>query len=157
VVVILAGYHDRMDTFFKSNPGFSSRIAHHVDFPDFTEAELLEIARLMARELNYRLPEESERALREYIERRVKQPRFANARSIRNALDRARLRQANRLYAAAVAGDTATSAEALQTLTEADIRASSVFQAQPGAEPDAPYSSPLFNERSLFRDARRGH
>ncbi|MGH8482431.1 MAG: CbbX protein, partial [Nevskiaceae bacterium] len=140
-----------------SNPGFSSRIAHHVDFPDFSEAELLDIARLMARELNYRLPPEAEGALREYIERRVRQPRFANARSIRNALDRARLRQARRLYAEALAGASATSADALQTIAEADIRASSVFRSSPTPDAEAPYSSPLFNERSLFRDAGRGH
>ena len=157
VVVILAGYADRMDTFFKSNPGFSSRIAHHVDFPDFSEAELLDIARLMAGQLNYRLPGPAEAALREYIERRVRQPRFANARSIRNALDRARLRQANRLYAQALDGGGATSAEALQTIEEADIRASSVFRSSPAPEADPPYSSPLFNERSLFRAGRNGH
>jgi probable Rubsico expression protein CbbX len=157
VVVILAGYKDRMETFFKSNPGFSSRIAHHIDFPDFSEPELLDIAKLMARELNYRLPEAAEAALREYIERRVKQPHFANARSIRNALDRARLRHANRIYADAVAGSSETSADALQTLDEADIRASSVFKSPPEPDTDPPYSSPLFNERSLFRDARRGH
>ena len=136
LVVILAGYKDRMDTFFKSNPGFSSRIAHHVDFPDYTEDELLAIARLMAQQLNYRLPEDAEAALREYIERRVQQPRFANARSIRNALDRARLRQANRLFAGAQGGGGTTTAEALQTICAADIRASSVFRAPP--EADAP-------------------
>jgi probable Rubsico expression protein CbbX len=137
LVVILAGYKDRMDTFFKSNPGFSSRIAHHIDFPDYSEDELLAIARLMARELNYRLPADAEAALREYIERRVQQPRFANARSIRNALDRARLRQANRLFNGAQQSGGATSAEALQTISAADIRASSVFRAQPPPAADA--------------------
>jgi probable Rubsico expression protein CbbX len=138
LVVILAGYKDRMDTFFKSNPGFSSRIAHHVDFPDYTEDELLAIARLMAQRLNYRLPDDAETALREYIERRVQQPRFANARSIRNALDRARLRQANRLFASAQDGAGTTTAEALQTISAADIRASSVFRAPPGADAPRP-------------------
>ena len=158
LVVILAGYKDRMDTFFRSNPGFSSRIAHHVDFPDYTEGELLDIARLMAVQMNYRLPYETQHALREYIARRTRQPRFANARSIRNALDRARLRQANRLYQEAVNGGAATEAQALQTLTAADIRASSVFNAPlEGPEAEA-YSSPLFNERSLFRNApQNGH
>jgi probable Rubsico expression protein CbbX len=137
LVVILAGYKDRMETFFKSNPGFSSRIAHHIDFPDYTEEELLAIARLMARQLNYRLPDDAEVALREYIERRVQQPRFANARSIRNALDRARLRQANRLFDSAQHDGGATSAEALQVIAAADIRASSVFRATPEQQPDA--------------------
>jgi probable Rubsico expression protein CbbX len=137
LVVILAGYKDRMDTFFKSNPGFASRIAHHIDFPDYNEGELLAIARLMAEQLNYRLPADAEAALREYIELRLQQPRFANARSIRNALDRARLRQANRLFNSAQREGGATSAEALQTISAADIRASSVFRAPPPAEPAA--------------------
>jgi len=137
LVVILAGYKDRMDTFFRSNPGFSSRIAHHIDFPDYNEDELLAIARLMAQQLNYRLPDDAEAALREYIGRRVQQPRFANARSIRNALDRARLRQANRLFNGAEQSGGTTSAEALQTISAADIHASSVFRTQPAAASDA--------------------
>jgi len=157
LVVILAGYKDRMDVFFRSNPGFSSRIAHHIDFPDYAEGELLDIARLMAGQMNYRLPDDAETAMREYIACRIRQPRFANARSIRNALDRARLRHANRLYSDAVAGDATTGADALQTLSAADIHASSVFRAPEHAEdPRAPYSSPLFNERSLFRNAGNG-
>ena len=90
LVVILAGYSDRMDKFFRSNPGMSSRIAHHIDFPDYTPAELLEIATRMASEMHYRFDDEAIRAMREYIELRMRQPHFANARSIRNALDRAR-------------------------------------------------------------------
>jgi probable Rubsico expression protein CbbX len=130
LVVILAGYKDRMDVFFKSNPGFASRIAHHIDFPDYSETELLEIAQLMVGQMHYRLAPDAETALREYIARRVRRPRFANARSIRNALDRARLRQANRIFKGALqGGDARAGADALQTLTAADIRASSVFQA----------------------------
>ncbi|HUS25608.1 MAG TPA: CbbX protein [Candidatus Binatia bacterium] len=128
LVVILAGYRDRMETFFRSNPGFSSRIAHHVDFPDYSENELLAIAQLMVGGMNYRLSDDAEAALREYIGHRVRQPNFANARSIRNALDRARLRQANRLFDQALRDDEPTPAEALQTLAEPDIRASRVFQ-----------------------------
>lgn len=143
LVVILAGYKDRMDTFFRSNPGFSSRIAHHIDFPDYSEDELLQIARLMTRQLNYRLGADAEAALREYIGRRVQQPRFANARSIRNALDRARLRQANRLFDSAQRTGGATTAEALQTISAADIRASSVFRAAPEPQPDAPRAKPM--------------
>jgi len=123
LVVILAGYKDRMDTFFRSNPGMASRIAHHIDFPDYSEAELHEIAALMLAQLDYRLDAGAESALREYIARRRLQPNFANARSMRNALDRARLRQANRLFAL---GSPVTR-DALQTITAPDIRASRVF------------------------------
>lgn len=99
LVVILAGYKDKMDRFFHSNPGMRSRIAHHVDFPDYQPDELLAIAKLMLAQQNYRLSPDAEKAFAEYIVRRMEQPQFANARSIRNALDRCRLRQANRLFA----------------------------------------------------------
>lgn len=99
LVVILAGYKDKMDLFFQSNPGMRSRIAHHLDFPDYSRDELLAIAKLMLADQNYRLSKEGETALSKYIELRMTQEHFANARSIRNALDRARLRQANRLFA----------------------------------------------------------
>jgi len=125
LVVILAGYKDRMDTFFRSNPGFSSRIAHHIDFPDYDDAELMAIAGLMLGQQDYRLDDEATAVLREYVALRRAQPHFANARSIRNALDRARLRQANRLFAASAPVDR----EALQTITAADLRASRVFNA----------------------------
>jgi probable Rubsico expression protein CbbX len=124
LVVILAGYRDRMDTFFKSNPGMASRIAHHVDFPDYSADELVKIAHLMVDTMQYRLDPQAELALREYVVRRMAQPRFSNARSIRNALDRARLRQANRLFADRKAP---LDRDALQTITESDIRASRVF------------------------------
>ena len=124
LVVILAGYKDRMDTFFKSNPGMSSRIAHHIDFPDYSADELFEIAEIMATSMHYRFEAEGEAALREYIERRMTQPRFSNARSIRNGLDRARLRMANRLFAER---DTPVDRAALETITAADIRVSRVF------------------------------
>jgi len=124
LVVILAGYKDRMDTFFKSNPGMASRIAHHIDFPDYAADELFRIAELMVGTMNYRFDAEAVSALHDYIVRRMEQPRFANARSIRNALDRARLRQANRLF-----GERGRPIDraALQTITAADIRASRVF------------------------------
>src|SRR6266849_8212289 len=99
LVVILAGYAGRMETFFRSNPGLSSRIAHHLDFPDYLPEELEGIAQRMLETMQYRLSPSAVAALREYIPLRMKQPHFANARSIRNALDRARLRQANRLFA----------------------------------------------------------
>jgi probable Rubsico expression protein CbbX len=124
LVVILAGYKDRMQTFFRANPGMSSRIAHHIDFPDYTPEELLAIGEKMAAQMNYRFDDPARAALRDYIALRIQQPHFANARSIRNALDRARLRQANRLFEA-----QAVDAEALTLISAADIRASRVFGA----------------------------
>jgi hypothetical protein len=97
LVVILAGYKDRMDGFFQSNPGMSSRIAHHVDFPDYTIDELLAIAELMLGDMSYDFSPEATGAFRQYLEARMSQPRFANGRSVRNALERARLRHANRI------------------------------------------------------------
>ena len=127
LVVILAGYQDRMGTFFKSNPGLSSRIAHHIDFPDYNESELLKITTLMANDMSYNLDENAQKAMCEYIQKRKQQPHFANARSIRNALDRARLRQANRLFNDAIQHKKETTAADLSLITEADIRASRVF------------------------------
>jgi probable Rubsico expression protein CbbX len=126
LVVILAGYKDRMDTFFRSNPGMASRVAHHLDFPDYSDEELLAIARLIAAEMGYRFSAEGEQAMDEYVRLRRQRPNFANARSIRNALDRARLRQANRLIKSA---RPVTKAE-LSLIEAADIRASRVFSEQ---------------------------
>ncbi|WP_241559969.1 CbbX protein [Solirhodobacter olei] len=125
LVVILAGYADRMDRFYSANPGFRSRIAHHIEFPDYTDEELARIAEVMLSEQNYALDDGARSAMAEYIALRRAQPHFANARSIRNALDRARLRQANRLFSTAA---TPLDAAALSTITEADIRASRVFR-----------------------------
>jgi probable Rubsico expression protein CbbX len=124
LVVILAGYRDRMDAFFASNPGVSSRIAHHVDFPDYTDEELLAIADRMLAALAYRLSPAARLALREYVVRRRAQPRFANARSLRNALDRARLRQASRLVDAM---PETLGRDELVTIEPEDIRRSRVF------------------------------
>ncbi|MGE0861769.1 MAG: CbbX protein [Gammaproteobacteria bacterium] len=129
LVVIFAGYADRMQTFFSSNPGLASRVAHHIDFPDYTDDELFAIAGRLAASMQYELSESAREALREYIGLRRTQPNFANARSMRNALDRARLRQANRLFAQRAAGITR---EALVTLEGADLRASRVFHARSG-------------------------
>ncbi|MBN9446955.1 MAG: CbbX protein [Bosea sp.] len=128
LVVIMAGYADRMDRFFESNPGFRSRIAHHIDFPNYSDAELLAIADGMLSGQNYRLDAGARDLMARYIELRRRQPHFANARSIRNALDRARLRQANRLF------ETATGpldADALSTISAQDIGASRVFSTAP--------------------------
>ncbi len=125
LVVILAGYKDRMDTFFKSNPGLSSRIAHHLDFPDYTVDELNRIAQRMLAQQHYRFDEGTAEVFRDYLELRIAQPHFANARSVRNALDRARLRQASRLFAER---DRVLSEADLTTLVPADFLASRVFQ-----------------------------
>jgi probable Rubsico expression protein CbbX len=124
LVVILAGYGERMERFFESNPGFRSRIAHHVDFPDYSDDELLRIAGHLLAAQNYTLSPAAEAALKDYISARRRQSHFANARSIRNALDRARLRQANRLFESA-AGPL--DADALSAIDAEDIRASRVF------------------------------
>ena len=130
--VILAGYHDRMETFFRSNPGLSSRIAHHIDFPDYAPGELLQIAEKMLGGMHYRLSEPARAALEEYIALRMRRPHFANARSVRNALDRARLRQANRLFADA---NGPVARDALTTIEAAYIRASRVFRTNEEARP----------------------
>jgi probable Rubsico expression protein CbbX len=127
LVVILAGYKDRMNTFFQSNPGMSSRIAHHIDFPDYQETELSQIAGKMVSTMNYQLDAGAQAAMDEYIHLRRQQPHFANARSIRNALDRARLRQANRIFQRASTSNSLVTAQELSTLCAEDIRASRVF------------------------------
>ena len=124
LVVILAGYKDRMDTFFQSNPGMSSRIAHHLDFPDYSAGELMQIAQQMLGAQNYRFGDGAQDAFARYLDRRIAQPHFANARSVRNALDRARLRQASRLFADR---DRQLTADDLSTLAAEDILASRVF------------------------------
>ncbi len=142
LVVILAGYADRMDTFFRSNPGMASRIAHHLDFPDFTLDELVRIADLMLDREEYRLSVPAREAFREYVALRMTQPRFANARSMRNAIDRLRLRQAGRIVAA---GGSIRVADLVEISAE-DVRASRVFgtgddavadDASGSAEPDS--------------------
>ncbi|GAB5459987.1 CbbX protein [Hoeflea alexandrii] len=124
LVVILAGYADRMDKFFESNPGFRSRIAHHIEFPDYSEEELLKIADGMLAQQTYHFDDEAHDLMQRYIRLRRQQPHFANARSIRNALDRARLRQANRLFSTATGPVTA---EELSTITAEDLKVSRVF------------------------------
>ena len=124
LVVILAGYKDKMDKFFESNPGFRSRIAHHIEFPDYSNNELLEIAEVMVASMNYEFNEESKKAMAEYIKIRKKQPHFANARSIRNAIDRVRLRQANRVFNNS---EGPIGASFLSQIEDVDIRQSRVF------------------------------
>ena len=133
LVVILAGYKDKMDKFFSSNPGMGSRIAHHIHFPDYTLDELMQIGCLMLDEQKYEFSEEAEAAFRDYLDRRMKQPRFANGRSVRNALERARLRQATRIV-----GEKShkLSRADLMRIEAEDILKSRVFEDE-GDGPDA--------------------
>jgi probable Rubsico expression protein CbbX len=123
LVVILAGYKDRMDQFFASNPGMASRVTHHIDFPDYTRDELMQIAQRMLERQDYRLSPAAEQAFREYLERRMQLPRFAHGRSTRNAIDRARLRHASRLFDS----DEPPGHDELMTIEADDIYASSIF------------------------------
>jgi probable Rubsico expression protein CbbX len=135
LVVVFAGYKDRMDEFFRSNPGLSSRVAHHIDFPDYDVDELMAIAHLMMEQQSYKFGDGAEDAFRAYLERRVKRPRFAHGRSVRNSIDRARLRQANRLFAD---GKGLLSRDDLMTITPDDILKSSVFAEDREPEDEAP-------------------
>jgi hypothetical protein len=125
LVVILAGYADRMDQFFRSNPGFRSRIAHHIDFPDYSDGELMAIAKTMLAAQSYKFSEAGAAAFESYIAARRQQPHFSNARSIRNALDRARLRHANRYFEQS----GPVSLDDLMTIDAPDVLASRVFDA----------------------------
>lgn len=126
LVVVMAGYRDKMDRFFSDVPGISSRIAHHVDFPDYSAVELLDIGKMMLDAQRYRFSEDAEKAFKDYVELRLNRPHFANGRSVRNALDRARMRQAIRLFDSAEAGRTLTKKD-LVTIEAEDILASRVF------------------------------
>jgi probable Rubsico expression protein CbbX len=134
LVVILAGYHDRMEKFFSSNPGISSRIAHHIEFPDYSDEELLKIADLTLAEWSYHFDPDARRAFTEYLAIRRTRPHFANARSVRNALDRTRLRQALRLFEARA---TALSPDDLMTIRETEVRASRLFDDEAAEEDPA--------------------
>jgi probable Rubsico expression protein CbbX len=133
LVVILAGYADRMDRFFTSNPGFRSRIAHHIDFPDYDAQELMAIAEMILKQQNYRFGPAARDAFASYLEARMRQPHFSNARSVRNALDRVRLRQAVHLFESR---GRALTIEDLMTLEPDEIFASRVFVA--ATKPDQP-------------------
>ena len=138
LVVIFAGYKDRMDIFYQSNPGLSSRVANHIDFPDYNAEELLAIAQLVLAAENYRFSEEATAAFADYIHRRMQLPFFANARSIRNAIDRSRMRQANRLFSRL--GSQLTKLD-LMTIEADDITASRVFAGEvEGLDPSRPLS-----------------
>ena len=129
IVVIFAGYKDRMDKFYESNPGLSSRVTNHVDFPDYSEQELLQIAKLMLEEQQYRFASDADNVLLDYTKRRMQQPHFANARSIRNAIDRARMRQANRIFAS---GNKILTKADLVTIKPEDILKSRLFEINNG-------------------------
>ena len=124
LVVIFAGYKDRMDSFYESNPGLSSRVANHIDFPDYTPEELLQIGELMLEEQQYRMTDSAKAALLEYVDKRKDLPLFANARTIDNAIDKARMKHANRMF---TSGGKVLTKSDLVTIEEHDIRESSLF------------------------------
>jgi probable Rubsico expression protein CbbX len=124
LVVIFAGYKDRMESFYESNTGLSSRVANHIDFPDYTPDELIQIAKLILEEQQYRMTPGAESALLEYITLRAKLPLFANARTVSNAIDTARMRHANRMFNS---GNAILMKSDLVTIDETDIRESSLF------------------------------
>ncbi len=132
LVVVMAGYKDRMDAFFGDNPGLGSRVAHHIEFPDYSAEELLQMAQLMVVQQGYELSEDATEALHEYIERRRQRRRFAYGRSIRNAIERARMRQATRLFESGEKLDKRD----LVTIEADDIRQSSVFDDVEEQAPD---------------------
>jgi probable Rubsico expression protein CbbX len=142
LVVILAGYKERMEAFFQSNPGLHSRVAHHIDFPDYSLEELMAIAELMLRQQMYGFDDESRRAFGAYLERRIRQPHFANARSVRNALDRIRLRQAQRLVKQ---GGRIPRPE-LSRIDAEDVQRSRVFAESP--EPESSHAAASVRKES---------
>ena len=123
LVVVMAGYKKPMEEFFQANPGMGSRVAHHISFPDYDVGELMQIAQLMVGGQGYELSEGAGEAFRDYIERRLERPRFAHGRSIRNAVERARMRQATRLFDSS----GKLTKQDLITLEPDDILQSSVF------------------------------
>jgi probable Rubsico expression protein CbbX len=139
LVVILAGYKERMDVFYESNPGLASRIANHVHFPDYSAEELIQIGKIMLEEQQYKLTPTAESALLQYITLRKDQPLFANARSMKNALDRARMRQANRIFE--TDNNLVLTKADLVTLDEQDIRQSRIFDLATPAAPANPYAA----------------
>ena len=134
LVVILAGYAGRMDQFFRSNPGFRSRIAHHIDFPDYSDEELMSIAQTMLAAQHYKFSPGGASAFESYIEARRRQPLFSNARSIRNALDRARLRHANRYFEQ----EGPVLIDDLMTIDAVDVLGSRVFEADSSSAEKVP-------------------
>lgn len=123
LVVIFAGYPDRMETFFSANPGLSSRVPHHIRFEDYSHAELVHIAEIMVSGEDFEFDDGARAAFSEYLTHRMALPRFSNARSVRNAVERCRLRQAKRL----VELHRPLTRADLVTLTAADVYGSSVF------------------------------
>jgi len=123
LVVVLAGYKDRMDRFFSFIPGMSSRIGNHIEFPNYEPEELLQIAKVMCRDLEYNISPDAEPVFFEYIKKRMSMAYFSNARTVRNAVDRARMRAAIRLFNTATqpGHNGMVSKEDLMTLEKGDF------------------------------------
>lgn len=97
VIVIFAGYPDKMKEFFAKNEGLRSRIAFHLDFPDYSAEELVEILKLMADKKGYKLNPDIERKCLEIFGQAVKKEEFGNGRYVRNLLEQAMMAQSRRI------------------------------------------------------------
>jgi probable Rubsico expression protein CbbX len=140
IVVILAGYKDRMETFFTSNPGMRSRVAHHLDFASYELAELEAIGQLMLRQSTYYLSPAAELKFRDFLSANMGKSWFANGRSVRNALERARLRHANRLLADA---ERHWSRDDLMRIEPVDVELADLEPMTEEAAPGEPDPNPL--------------
>jgi probable Rubsico expression protein CbbX len=98
IIVVLAGYKDRMDKFYSFIPGMNSRIGNHIEFPNYELDELVQIGKVMCRDLEYEMDASAIEAFREYMSRRMRMPFFSNARTVRNAIDLARMKSAVRIF-----------------------------------------------------------
>merc|ERR1712220_32428 len=121
LIVVLAGYKDRMDTFFSFIPGMSSRVGNHIDFPNYETDELVEIAKVMIRDLEYELDDTAAATFERYIDKRKGMPFFSNARTVRNAMDRARMNSAIRIFNTGITGQAVTVKD-LKTITGSDFQ-----------------------------------
>ena len=123
IIVVLAGYKDRMDAFYSFIPGMNSRIGNHIEFPNYEVEELVEIGKVMCRDLEYNLSDGAYGALKAFMGARMTMPFFANARTVRNAIDLARMSAAIRIFNEKMSpgSDGMVSEQELMTITGADF------------------------------------
>ena len=124
LVVIVAGYTDEMHDFLTSNPGLISRFNKYIDFPDYTDDELMAILEMNAGRQGYRVAEAAKAVVRGMLVKMTLSERmdFGNARGMRNTLEKLVQAQANRL--AACEGEVTR--DMLEEITEADAKAALV-------------------------------
>ncbi|HEX9258110.1 MAG TPA: AAA family ATPase [Acidimicrobiales bacterium] len=118
LAVIAAGYTDEMAGFIATNPGLRSRFTRTIEFPDYTDEELVTIFCRMGEKARYHPTDDAVGALRAFLAVQVRDKGFGNARVIRNLFEQAVANQASRLVAA-----DEPSEEALTTLVASDIPA----------------------------------